>query len=64
MNTGGIAGGPVWIPKIYDGLSFFFFNWDGIRNSSPNNTGTMSLPTMAERAGDFSKSSPLRLSIR
>ena len=60
MNEyGGTAGGPVWIPKIYDGRKkdlFFFFNWDGIRNSSPNNTGTMSLPTMAERSGDFSKS--------
>ena len=60
MNEyGGTMGGPVWIPKIYNGRKkdlFFFFNWDGIRNSSPNNTGTMSLPTMAERQGDFSSS--------
>lgn len=56
---GGTAGGPVWIPQIYNGRRknlFFFFDWDGIRNSSPNNTGTMSLPTMAERQGDFSQS--------
>lgn len=60
MNEyGGTFGGPVWIPKLYDGRkrqTFFFFNWDGIRNSSPASTGTMSLPSMAERNGDFSKS--------
>ncbi len=60
MNEyGGTFGGPVRIPKLYDGRkknTFFFFNWDGIRNNSPATTGTMSLPTMAERQGDFSSS--------
>lgn len=60
MNEyGGTAGGPVWIPKFYDGRqkgTFFFFSWDGIRNTSPSKTGTMSLPTQQERNGDFSQS--------
>ncbi len=56
---GATAGGPVWIPKLWDGRkkgTFFFFNWDGIRNSSPASTGFMSLPTAQERQGDFSAS--------
>lgn len=56
---GGTAGGPIWLPRLFNGRkneTFFFFNWDGIRNSSPHSTGMMSLPTMAERSGDFSQS--------
>jgi hypothetical protein len=60
MNEyGGVVGGPVRIPKLFDGRkekTFFFFNWDGIRNTAPASTGNMSIPTMAERTGDFSKS--------
>ena len=56
---GATIGGPVWIPKLYDGRkkkTFFFYSYDGIRNNAPVNTGYMSLPTMAERQGDFSQS--------
>jgi hypothetical protein len=56
---GGSAGGPVWIPKLYNGQkkdTFFFFNWDGIRVTTPVNPGYMSIPTAQERAGDFSSS--------
>jgi hypothetical protein len=56
---GATIGGPIWIPKVFDGrkrATFFFFSYDGIRNDSPGNSGYMSLPTLAERAGDFSKS--------
>jgi hypothetical protein len=56
---GGTVGGPVWIPKLYDGRqkkSFFFFSYDGIRNNAPVNTGYMWLPSAAERTGDFSQS--------
>ena len=56
---GGTIGGPVWIPKLYDGRrkkTFFFYSYDGIRNNAPVNSGFMSLPTMAERSGDFSQS--------
>jgi hypothetical protein len=53
---GGTAGGPVFIPKLYDGRNktFFFVSYDGLRDSSAGSfTGTM--PTALERAGNFSK---------
>jgi hypothetical protein len=54
-DFGGSLGGPVWIPKLYNGRdkTFFFFSWEQYRN----NVGTTSittLPTDAERTGDFS----------
>jgi hypothetical protein len=50
-------GGPVRIPKLYNGRqkSFFFIAWEGLRNSNPNG-GISSVPTELERKGDFSKS--------
>ena len=56
---GGSVGGPVWIPKLYNGKdkkTFFFFTYAGIRNIQPATTGYMSIPTMLERTGDFSQS--------
>ena len=56
---GGSGGGPVWIPKLYDGRrkkTFFFFTYAGIRNLQPSDTGFLSLPTAQERNGDFSGS--------
>jgi hypothetical protein len=56
---GGTVGGPVWIPKIFDGRkekTFFFLSYDGIRNIAPGSSGTMSLPTALEKSGDFSQS--------
>ncbi len=55
---GGTVGGPVWIPKFYNGGkkgTFFFFSYDGIRSISPSATGFLGLPTAAERQGDFSQ---------
>ncbi|HVX67754.1 MAG TPA: TonB-dependent receptor [Bryobacteraceae bacterium] len=54
-NYGFTLGGPVSIPKVYDGKNrtFFFFDYDILRYKQ---TGTMivsSVPTEAERAGDF-----------
>ena len=53
---GGTIGGPVWIPKIYNGRqkTFFFFNFNGIRNQDPR-FQILSLPTELERKGDFSQ---------
>src|SRR5215472_1080390 len=54
-DFGGSLGGPVWIPKLYNGhnKSFFFFSWEQYRkNEGTSNITT--LPTDAERAGDFS----------
>jgi hypothetical protein len=54
---GGSFGGPVWVPKVYHGKAktFFFFNWEGIRNKDPR-FSPRSLPTEAERNGDFTQS--------
>jgi hypothetical protein len=61
---GGTAGGPVYIPKIFNGKNrvFWFFGYEGIKDAnpatSPVETGTPSyfatVPTPAERQGDFS----------
>jgi Carboxypeptidase regulatory-like domain len=56
---GGSVGGPVWIPKFYDGRkkeTYFFFTYAGIRNIQPSDTGFLSVPTALERAGNFSQS--------
>jgi carboxypeptidase family protein len=55
-NYGGNFGGPVWIPKIYNGhdKSFFFFSWEQYRNNL-GQLGVTTLPTAAERTGDFSQ---------
>jgi hypothetical protein len=56
---GGSVGGPVWIPKLYDGRrkkTFFFFTYTGTRNIQASDTGTATVPTPLERAGDFSQS--------
>ena len=54
---GGSMGGPVWVPKVYNGKgkTFFFFNYNGIRNRDPR-FNIRSLPTELERKGDFSQS--------
>jgi hypothetical protein len=55
---GGTFGGPVWIPKVYRGQqkTFFFFSYDETLNLNPAGSGTISIPTMTERTGDFSQS--------
>jgi hypothetical protein len=54
-DYGGNFGGPVWIPKIYNGhdKTFFFFAWEQYRNN-PGSLNITTLPTAAERTGDFS----------
>ncbi|MBV9505686.1 MAG: TonB-dependent receptor, partial [Acidobacteriia bacterium] len=49
-------GGPVWIPKIYNGhdKTFFFFNWEQYREHVTINTQLETVPTDAYRRGDFS----------
>src|SRR6266542_2444089 len=50
-------GGPVWIPKLYNGRqkTFFFVSFDGTRNQDPR-FSIRSVPTALERGGDFSQS--------
>src|SRR6266436_3685606 len=55
-DFGGSLGGPVRIPKLYDGRNktFFFFSWEQYRNN-PGTSATDTLPTKAElQNGDFS----------
>jgi hypothetical protein len=52
---GGTLGGPVMVPKLYNGRNktFFFFDYEGNRQNSAT-TRTVSVPTLKEKAGDFS----------
>ncbi len=52
---GASAGGPVWIPKVYNGKNrtFFYAAWEGFRIRSAVTTGALA-PTDAMRNGDFS----------
>lgn len=54
---GGSFGGPVWIPKLYNGQNktFFFWAYEGIRDARPRNNGTPTTPTEAMLRGDFSE---------
>jgi hypothetical protein len=49
------AGGPVYIPKLYEqrDKTFIFGDYEGLRQSTPI-TYTTTVPTAAMRAGDFS----------
>ena len=52
---GASVGGPLSIPKLYNGKNrtFFFLAWEDYTYRSAQETGTLG-PTAAERAGDFS----------
>jgi hypothetical protein len=54
-DYGGTLGGPVWIPKLYNGRDrlFFFFAWEQLHYTFGATT-TTTVPTAAELAGDFS----------
>lgn len=54
---GGSIGGPIWIPKVYNGRdkTFFFLNFEGGRYRSGSNTRLAGVPTDLERQGDFSQ---------
>jgi hypothetical protein len=53
---GGTIGGPIWIPKVFNGRNklFFFYAYETYRGQQPPAQTTTSVPTAAERAGDFS----------
>ncbi|HYP26263.1 MAG TPA: carboxypeptidase-like regulatory domain-containing protein [Blastocatellia bacterium] len=55
-NFGASIGGPVYIPKLYDGRNrtFFFFNYEGYRFTL-GETRELSVPTLRMRTGDFSE---------
>ncbi len=53
---GGTIGGPVFLPKLYDGRNktFFFFGFQGTIFHSASATSRAYLPTAANLRGDFS----------
>ena len=58
-NPGGTFGGPVWIPgvrfnKDHNHL-FFFFSWDQLWNTQSTALNKYTMPTAAQRTGDFSQ---------
>jgi len=57
---GGTIGGPVSIPKLYNGKDklFFFFGYQYFESKSKSNTSTAHVPTAANLAGDFSITAP------
>jgi len=54
-HFGALLGGPLNIPKIFNGGNkwFFFAGWNGTRGSTPYDAFS-TVPTLAERSGDFS----------
>src|SRR5437016_4853176 len=55
-DWGFTLGGPVWIPKVYNGRnrSFFFFNWEEYRNNTNVLPPAQTVPVDAYRQGNFS----------
>lgn len=56
-NYGYSLGGPVWIPKIYNGRNktFFFTNLEWDNRNQQQFTGLGTVPTTAFKSGDFSR---------
>jgi len=52
---GGAVGGPVFVPKVYDGRNrtFFFFAYENMMTDQPGGS-VQTVPTAANRNGDFS----------
>src|SRR4029077_18149364 len=48
-------GGPVYIPKVYNGhdKTFFFFNFEQFRENVVQNSIPLTVPTLAYRQGNF-----------
>lgn len=56
-DFGAAGGGPVWIPKVYNGKdkTFFYFSWEAFRNRVGASATFASVPTEEMYNGDFSK---------
>jgi hypothetical protein len=55
-DFGAAAGGPVWIPKVYNGKdkTFFYFSYEAFRNRVGSSPQYASVPTEEMYKGDFS----------
>jgi hypothetical protein len=54
-DFGGTIGGPVIIPKVYNGhdKTFFFISFEQFRQVNFTTSGVSQVPTLAERSGNF-----------
>jgi hypothetical protein len=57
---GATFGGPIWIPKLYNGRNkaFFFASYQGLRRKQ-GSSAYYTMPTALERTGDFSQTKTL-----
>ena len=57
---GGTIGGPIFIPKVFDGRNklFFFFAYQGQRQNSIAQQGNVNVFTPLEAQGNFSQAAP------
>lgn len=55
-QVGGTIGGPIWFPHLFNGRNklFFFYAYEAYVGSVPPTGSIGTVPTAAERAGDFS----------
>ncbi|MGH9718908.1 MAG: hypothetical protein ACRD8O_01735, partial [Bryobacteraceae bacterium] len=56
-DYGATLGGPVYLPKIYDGhnKTYFFFSYEGYRFPSTSGVSELTIPLPEMRRGDFSR---------
>lgn len=61
-NPGGAIGGPVILPKLYDGRNktFFFFSFETTRGSQVLQLLNPTVPTVPWRNGDFTRDGAIR----
>jgi hypothetical protein len=64
-DYGFTIGGPIRIPKIYNGQnkSFFFFNFEQFRVATSVSNGVMTVPTAAYEAGNFGTAVPVCIAV-
>jgi hypothetical protein len=56
-DYGATVGGPVYIPKVYDGhnKTYFFFSYEGYRFPQTSGISELTIPLPEMRTGDFSR---------
>ena len=59
-NYGGVLGGPLYIPKVYDGRdkAFWMFNYEGLKIRRAS-TAVATVPTTAQLSGDLRDQPPI-----
>ncbi len=57
-DYGANLGGPILLPGLHGVHSvakgYFYFNWEGFKQAGGANSATLSIPSLADRAGNFS----------